>query len=122
MRLQPARDNEEDASSAHQGRGVALPQAARQKDAHMSETIDLLGVNPTLSVLPSRQQVIIGCRLVERSADGPRISEKTIRLGITMADAMQLLALLSNVQQRLGIQGPDDQQIVVEAPPAKDRN
>ena len=88
----------------------------------MSESVDLSGVNPTLTLFPSRQLVIIGCRMVEHLADGPRVSEKTIRLGMTMADAMQLLALLSDAQQRLGIEGPGDAPTVIEVPPAKGRN
>ena len=68
--------------------------------------IDFSGAAPSLTVFPARSQVVIECRLVERGPDGPQLTERQVRLGMTVGDAMALLAQLSEAQRLLGLPEP----------------
>jgi hypothetical protein len=86
-----------------------------------ADIIDVSGAEPTLSVFPATSQVVIACRLVEHGPDGPRLTERQVRLGMTLADAMALHAQLSHARSRLEL--PEPGPVTMTAvPPAKDRN
>jgi hypothetical protein len=79
--------------------------------------IDLSGVAPSLSIFPAKSRAVIECRLVELDPDGPQPTEKQLRLGLTVDDAMALLAQLSEAQRLLGLPEPGPVRITA-VPPA----
>jgi len=80
---------------------------------------DLLIVKPDIA--GNEKQIVILGELVKYDPVG-RPSGKYIRLGMTVADAMRLLALLKDVQKQLGL--PDELPHVqsMQVPPRTDRN
>ncbi len=68
--------------------------------------IDFSGATPSLTVFPAKSRVVIECRLVEHGPDGSQLSEKQVRLGMTVDDAMALLAQLSEAQRLLALPEP----------------
>lgn len=79
--------------------------------------IDLSGATPSLTVFPAKSQVVIECRLIEHGPDGPRVTERQIRLGMTVDAAMALLAQLSEAQRLLAL--PEPAAVTITAlPPA----
>jgi hypothetical protein len=68
--------------------------------------IDFSGAAPSLTIFPPKSRVVIECRLVEDGPDGPQLTEKQVRLGLTVDDAMALLAQLSEAQRLLALPQP----------------
>lgn len=83
---------------------------------------DLVIVEPGVSMDgPGASQLAISAEVIDHQGSVARRSGKNIRLGMKVADAMRLLALLKAVQQQFGLaEAPPVQ--VIRVPPAKDRN
>jgi len=79
--------------------------------------IDLTGAKPSLSIFPAKSRAVVECRLVELGADGPQLTEKQVRLGMTVDDAMALLAQLAEAQRLLALPEPGPVTITA-VPPA----
>ena len=88
----------------------------------MAAEIDISGYAPNLVVNRARTQILIDCEMVEHTAEGPRRSGKRIHLGLTIDDAMRLLALLKDAQRRLELPDYPLSPTMTEVPRAKDRN
>ena len=87
----------------------------------MKADLNLVGTEPSLIVESNRERVIIQATLIEfpEGAEFGKKSEKYIHLGMTVADAMHLLANLKFVQQRYG--WPDAPPPLVQ-PPRSDQH
>jgi hypothetical protein len=67
----------------------------------MDVEIDVSGYRPELAISKNKQ-VAITCEIIKFESGHPKQSGKAIRLGMTKADAMRLLALLKSAQQQFG--------------------
>ncbi len=84
---------------------------------------DLVGCDPVILMSSAdAAQIEIRTELIDHSGLVARRSGRFVHLGISLADAMQLLALLKGLQKQLGL--PDHAGPVrgISVPPAKDRN
>ena len=84
---------------------------------------DLRGQHPDIIRNPKNpNQLFIRCEMVDHSGGAPKPTGKYIHLGMTVADSMRLLALLSAVQKQLGLPAHSGKATYTVVPPAKDRN
>jgi hypothetical protein len=91
--------------------------------ARMNIVHDLSGYQPDIIGNPKNpNQLIIRCEMVDHSGGSSKRTGKYIHLGMTVADSMRLLALLSAAQQQLGLPAPSADVKYTVVPPAKDRN
>jgi hypothetical protein len=68
---------------------------------------NLVGTDINVMVGPARpNQVILRCEKVSHASGTGKRTGKYIHLGMTAADAMRLLAMLSAVQKKFGYQLP----------------
>jgi len=88
----------------------------------MEAEINLSAANPCLVVQKDGSQIVIRCEEVEQTRNGPRKSGRYIHLGMTTADATQLLALLKDAEQRQALVGGHHRVMIVDVPPEKDRH
>ena len=84
---------------------------------------DLSGYQPDIIGNPKNpNQLIIRCEMVDHSGGIPKRTGKYIHLGMTAADSMRLLALLSAVQKQLGLPDHPGETKYIVVPSKKDRN
>jgi hypothetical protein len=82
--------------------------------------IDLSGATPSLTLFPAKSRAVIECQLVEQGLDGPQLTERQVRVGLTIDDAMALLAQLSEAQRLLTLPEPGAVTITAVSPEAAD--
>ena len=84
---------------------------------------DLSGYHPDIVGNPNNpNQLIIRCEMVDHSGGPSKLTGKYIHLGMTTADSMRLLALLSAAQKQLGLPSHSSDVKYEVVPPARDRN
>jgi hypothetical protein len=84
---------------------------------------DLSGYRPDIIGNPKNpNQLIIRCEMVDHSEGESKLTGKYIHLGMTVADSMRLLALLSAAQKQLGLPPHSGDATYTVVPPSKDRN
>jgi hypothetical protein len=77
---------------------------------------------PSIAVQKDLKHLAIIFDLVQQIPNDPQPLEKNIHLGMTMEDAMRLLAVLRSAQQQFDIPDTTAQVTLTDVPPAKDRN
>jgi hypothetical protein len=84
---------------------------------------DLSGYRPDIiGSAKNPNQLIIRCEMIDHSQGSSKLTGKYIHLGMTAADSMRLLALLSAAQKQLGLPAHSEKATYTVVPPAKDRN
>jgi hypothetical protein len=86
---------------------------------HRAE-IDITAWNPQVIATPDGRQMLVRAEIVEQRPEGGRPTGKYIHLGLSSADAMKLLSILREFQQRFALQSPT-QVTTIDVPPAKER-
>jgi hypothetical protein len=84
------------------------------------EDIALLGYDPAVVSYPNKPDLIgIYCKLIEPipGEKKARRTDKLLRLGLTIQDAMKLLRLLQRLQNDLGLSPEDRPSTTVVIPP-----
>jgi hypothetical protein len=96
---------------------------SEQDRKRMNIAHDLSGYRPDIIGNPKNpNQLIIRCEMVDHSGGSSKLTGKYIHLGMTAADSMRLLALLSAAQKQLGLPAHSEEATYIVVPPAKDRN
>jgi hypothetical protein len=100
---------------------LAIEETTMKRD----EEIVLLGYEPVVLSYRSKPDLMaISCKLIERipGEDKTRRTDKRVRLGLTIRDAMKLLRLLQNLQKDLDLPPAAGQSTKMVIPPKGQRH
>lgn len=82
--------------------------------------IDVVGVDPKLAVIPARSRVVVQCEILDPTKGGR--SGKHIHLGLPIAEAAKLLALLLEAKKNGALPASDEPVSVLAVPPQREKH